>query len=206
MRVGIVSLQHETNTFIRELTCLDAFRGGLLAEGDAFRAAVEHFNHELAGFFAGLDDAGATAVPLFGARALPYGLMSADAYGELKRRLLAAVEAHLPLDGLLAAPHGAGVSEAARDLDGDWLQAVRALVGPAVPIRCIVAKGVNAPLAAYREVCASIIRVDTPGSTAAAPCTPSNPACTGRRSVVRTSGATVSRRPPRMRSRSVCRG
>ena len=34
--------------------------------------------------------------------------------------------------------------------------------------RCIVAKGVNAPLAAYREVCASIIRVDTPGSTAAA--------------------------------------
>ena len=34
--------------------------------------------------------------------------------------------------------------------------------------RCIVAKGVNAPLAAYREVCPSIIRVDTPGSTAAA--------------------------------------
>ena len=32
---------------------------------------------------------------------------------------------------------------------------------------CIVAKGVNAPLAAYREVCPSIIRVDTPGSTAA---------------------------------------
>ena len=34
--------------------------------------------------------------------------------------------------------------------------------------RCIVAKRVNAPLAAYREVGPSIIRVDTPGSTAAA--------------------------------------
>ena len=134
MRFGIVSLQHETNTFIREPTGLDAFRRGLLAEGDAFRAAVEHSNHELAGFFAGLDEAGAEAVPLFGARALPYGLVTDAAYLELKHRLLANVSAHLPLDGLLAAPHGAGVSEAARDLDGDWLQAVRALVGPAVPI------------------------------------------------------------------------
>lgn len=33
--------------------------------------------------------------------------------------------------------------------------------------RFIVAKGVNAPLAAYREVCPSFVRVDTPGSTAA---------------------------------------
>ena len=129
MRVGIIALQHETNTFIQTPTDLDAFRGGLLATGDEFRAAVEGSNHELAGFFAGLDIAGVTAVPLFGARALPYGLVSDDAYAELKRRLLTEVRGHLPLDGLLLAPHGAGVSEAARDLDGDWLQAVRALWG-----------------------------------------------------------------------------
>ena len=130
MRVGIVALQHETNTFIQTPTDLAAFRGGLLATGDAFRDAVEGSNHELAGFFAGLDEAGVAAVPLFGARALPYGLVSDAAYAELKRRLLAEIRAHLPLDGLLVAPHGAGVSEAARDLDGDWLQAVRTLVGP----------------------------------------------------------------------------
>ena len=81
-----------------------------------------------------MDEAGVAAVPLFGARALPYGLISDDAYAELKRRLLAEIRGHLPLDGLLVAPHGAGVSEAARDLDGDWLQAVRELVGPEVPI------------------------------------------------------------------------
>ena len=33
--------------------------------------------------------------------------------------------------------------------------------------RVLVAKGVNAPIAAYREVCRSFIRVDTPGVTAA---------------------------------------
>ena len=115
MRIGIVALQHETNTFIRTPTDLAAFRGGLLATGDEFRDAVEGSNHELAGFFAGLDEAGVAAVPLFGARALPYGLISDDAYAELKRRLLAEIMGHLPLDGLLLAPHRAGVSEAARD-------------------------------------------------------------------------------------------
>jgi len=134
MRIGIVALQHETNTFIKEPTDLAAFRAGLLVTGAAFREAVADSNHELAGFFAGLDEAGVTAVPLFGARALPYGLVSAAAYAELKRRLLAEVRAQLPLDGLLVAPHGAGVSEAAPDLDGDWLQALRELVGPQVPI------------------------------------------------------------------------
>ena len=134
MRVGIVALQHETNTFIEEPTELDAFHAGLLVTGAAFREAVEDSNHELAGFFAALDQAGVEAVPLFGARALPHGLVSGAAYAELKRRLLAEVRAHLPLDGLLVAPHGAGVSEAAPDLDGDWLQAVRTLVGPEVPI------------------------------------------------------------------------
>ena len=134
MRVGVVALQHETNTFIQEPTDLAAFRAGMLETGNAFRDAVEGSNHELGGFFAGLGEAGVTAVPLFGARALPFGLVSDGAYAELKRRLLAEIGAHLPLDGLLVAPHGAGVSEAARDLDGDWLQAVRALVGPAVPI------------------------------------------------------------------------
>ena len=134
MRVGIVALQHETNTFIAEPTGIDAFRGGLLATGAAFRGAVEDSNHELAGFFAGLDEAGVAAVPLLGARAMPYGLVSGAAYAELKRRLLAEVGGQLPLDGLLVAPHGAGVGETAADLDGDWLQAVRALVGPQVPI------------------------------------------------------------------------
>jgi microcystin degradation protein MlrC len=34
-------------------------------------------------------------------------------------------------------------------------------------LRVLVAKGVNAPIAAYREVCRTFIRVDTPGATTA---------------------------------------
>ena len=134
MRVGILGLQHETNTFIHAPTGIDAFRGNLLATGDSFRDAVAGSKHELGGFFAGLAEAGVAAVPLFGARALPYGLVSAGAFAELKRRLLAEIKAHLPLDGLLVAPHGAAVSEGVRDMDGDWLQAVRSIVGAEIPI------------------------------------------------------------------------
>ena len=65
---------------------------------------------------------------------MPYGLISADAYAELKHRLPEAIRSHLPLDGLLVAPHGAAVSEGVSDADGDWPQAVRALVGADVPI------------------------------------------------------------------------
>ena len=74
MRVGVIALQHETNTFIEEPTGLDAFRGGLLATGEGFRAAVEDSNHELAGFFAALDQAGVgggTAVWCAGAALRP---------------------------------------------------------------------------------------------------------------------------------------
>lgn len=134
MRVGIVALQHETNTFIQAPTGIDAFRGNLLAAGDSLRDAVAGTRHELGGFLAGLEEAAAEAVPLFGARALPYGLISSGAHAELKRRLLAEIRSHLPLDGLLVAPHGAAVSASVRDVDGDWLGAVRSLVGAEVPI------------------------------------------------------------------------
>ena len=134
MRVGIVALQHETNTFIQAPTGIDAFRGNLLAAGEPLRDAVAGSQHELGGFLVGLEEARVEAVPLFGARALPYGLVAAEAYGELKHRMLTEIRSHLPLDGLLVAPHGAAVSQNVRDVDGDWLQAVRALVGTEVPI------------------------------------------------------------------------
>jgi microcystin degradation protein MlrC len=36
-----------------------------------------------------------------------------------------------------------------------------------VQFKAIVGKGVNPPVAAYREICTNFIRVDTPGATAA---------------------------------------
>jgi len=136
MRVGIIALLQETNTFIAEQTTLRHFEENLLITGDVIRERLADTQHEIGGFFAGLDEAGATAVPIFATRALPFGTVTHETYATLKERLLQALAETGPLDGLLVAPHGATVSEIVRDVDGDWLTAVRDSVGPELPMIC----------------------------------------------------------------------
>lgn len=134
MRVGIITLLQETNTFIAEATTLRHFEENLLLTGEPIRAAFADTAHEVGGMFAGLHEAGIDAEPIFAARALPFGLVTDDTYATLKSRLLAALAAAGPLDGLLLAPHGATVSASIRDVDGDWMCAVRDKVGGKLPI------------------------------------------------------------------------
>jgi microcystin degradation protein MlrC len=134
MRVGILALLQESNTFLTGKTTLADFEQDLLCEGEDVRRRMADAHHEVGGFFAGLSDAGLEAVPIFAARALPYGVITADAFDELLRRMFAALDRAGPLDGLLVAPHGATVAENAPDADGHWLAAVRERVGVKVPI------------------------------------------------------------------------
>ncbi|MBX3439287.1 MAG: M81 family metallopeptidase, partial [Planctomycetaceae bacterium] len=134
MRIGIIAFLHETNTFISEPTTLGHFEENLLVTGDDVRTRLAGTDHEVGGFFAGLDESAVDVVPLFAARALPFGTIPHATYQTILERLLETLAAAGPLDGLLVAPHGATVSEIVRDVDGDWLTRVRELVGPQVPI------------------------------------------------------------------------
>jgi microcystin degradation protein MlrC len=67
-------------------------------------------------------------------RALPSGVIEAESFDRLVQTMLDELDRALPLDGLLVAPHGATVSETARDADGYWLRQVRQRLGPDVPI------------------------------------------------------------------------
>jgi microcystin degradation protein MlrC len=133
-RVGIVALQHESNTFLGRPTTLADFTAGRLLDGEAVRAAFAGIPHEVGGFFAGLAAEAVEAVPVFAAWAVPSGTIAADAADELVRRLLAAVERAGPLDGWLVAPHGAAVAENHADFDGHWLALLRERVGAGVPV------------------------------------------------------------------------
>lgn len=134
MRVGVIALLQETNTFIAEATTLRHFEENLLLAGEPVRAAFADAAHEVGGMFGGLAEAKIDAVPIFAARALPFGTVTDETYATLKARLLDALRNAGSLDGLLLAPHGATVSAAVRDVDGDWMTAVRSLVGPQLPI------------------------------------------------------------------------
>lgn len=135
-RVGIIALLQESNTFIPRQTTLDHFRADLLLTGEEVRTRLADTHHEVGGFFAGLAAADIAAVPIFAARAYPYGVISRAAFDELLNLLKQALSAALKggLDGLLVAPHGATVSEQYPDADGHWLSVVRDLAGSHMPI------------------------------------------------------------------------
>lgn len=134
MRVGIIALLQESNTFIRQRTTLKHFEEDLLIEGEEVRGRLADAHHEIGGFFRGLAEAKIDAVPIFVARALPFGVIAADAFAALMQRLDDALAAAGPLDGLLVAPHGATVSESYPDADGHWLSRLRDRFGPHFPI------------------------------------------------------------------------
>lgn len=138
MRIGIIALLHESNTFVRQGTTLERFREDLFLEGEAIREQLAASHHEIGGFFAGLDEANergdVEAVPLLATRATPAGIIAADALKYLVDRLLERTEQAGQLDGILVAPHGAAVSEDYPDADGYWLSRLRQAVGPLVPI------------------------------------------------------------------------
>ncbi len=133
MRVGIIALLHESNTFIRAATTLADFERSWLLRGDELLRLAPS-RHEVGGFFQGLARAALTAVPVFAARALPYGTITGEAADRLLALLFAELDRSGPLDGLLVAPHGATVSETEPDFDGHWLAELRRRVGPRVPI------------------------------------------------------------------------
>lgn len=134
MRVGILGIQHESNTFLPVPTTEEHFRNGALLSGDAIREEYADSHHELGGFFAALDASDIEAVPLFFAWALPSGTITTAAAEFLCRQLQDAVGAAGELDGLLVAPHGAAVSEPYADFDGHWLSQLREQVGAEIPI------------------------------------------------------------------------
>ena len=136
MRVGILALQHESNTFIRWPTTKEMFAQEVLLMGPAIREEFSAAHHEIGGFFEGLSERNVQAVPIFAARALPAGIITAQTCQDLLTMLLASLDRTGPLDGLLVAPHGAAVSEDHPDLDGHWLSLVRNKVGPKLPIVC----------------------------------------------------------------------
>ncbi|PZX29077.1 metallopeptidase family M81 [Cupriavidus phytorum] len=55
----------------------------------------------------------------------------------MKQDILEGIRAALPVDGVLLALHGAGVADGTEDVEGDLALAVRALVGPGVPIAAV---------------------------------------------------------------------
>jgi microcystin degradation protein MlrC len=87
--------------------------GGMLVAADAGR-------HEI--------------VPIVHAMAQPSGTIEAETYRQLKNQLVDGVAAALPVDAVVIDTHGAGIVEGIDDLEADLGEALRAVIGPNIPL------------------------------------------------------------------------
>ncbi|WP_298715692.1 M81 family metallopeptidase [Chitinophaga sp.] len=134
LRVAILGIYHESNTFIAKPTTLDDFRNSHWLKGDAIAQEYRHAFHEIGGMLEVLEENNIAAVPVMYAEATPGGRVSAATYDTLLGEMMRGLEAVLPIDGCLVVPHGAGVSEEHADMDGHWLTLLRQRLGPDMPI------------------------------------------------------------------------
>jgi len=78
MRVGIVALLHESNTFIKEPTRAAHFESDLLLVGEPLVDMLLETHHEVGGFLTALKEEGLEIVPLVATRAVPFGPISSE--------------------------------------------------------------------------------------------------------------------------------
>jgi microcystin degradation protein MlrC len=140
MRIGIISLMHESNTFATTPTTIELFRRDGIWVGDEVREAFAGGLNQMAGFLEGLSEADIESVPIFYAGTSPSGTITKETCEELMRLMFDALDEAGTLDGFLVSPHGANAGEGAdyRDLDGFWLTQLRERVGSEVPIVCVI--------------------------------------------------------------------
>ena len=134
MRLFLAMMSHETNTFSNVPTDRGQFEARNLHYGGEILETFRGTGTCLGGMIDAAERHGARLIPSVAASASPAGLVTKDIYGHVKERLLADLRAAGHLDGVLLDLHGAMVTEGHDDGEGDLIQAVRAVVGPTVPI------------------------------------------------------------------------
>ena len=137
-RIAVGGMQHETNTFAPSRADYAAFEAGGgwpgAKYGAAVFAAVEGANIPAAGAIEALRAQGHELVATAWAAASPSAHVTTDAFERIVGELIAQLGKQLPVDGVYLDLHGAMVTEAHDDGEGEILRRVREVVGARVPV------------------------------------------------------------------------
>jgi microcystin degradation protein MlrC len=135
MRIAVGQLWQETNTFNplpttrRDFEEFGVYRGPDLVQRMADTNELGGFIQALRSWPERPEIIGLVRLP-----AWPSGIATRETFLWLREEMTAAVRLALPLDGMLLALHGALVAEGAPDVEGEILDAIRAVIGPDVPL------------------------------------------------------------------------
>ncbi len=137
-RIAIGGMQHETNTFAPSRADYAAFEAGGgwpgVQYGEPVFAAVEGANIPAAGAIQALRAQGHQLVATAWGAASPSAQVTTDAFERIIGELISQLNKALPVDGVYLDLHGAMVTEAHDDGEGEILRRVREVVGPRVPV------------------------------------------------------------------------
>lgn len=138
MRLALLGLYHETNTFSPVRADRELFRSRGIWRGDEIVEAYATSSTTNGGFLVGAAELGVEVVPLMFAFVTPTGPITADAFDWLAGELIELLRDQGPWDGVLLNLHGAAVADNFPDADAEIAARVRAVVGPGVPIGAVL--------------------------------------------------------------------
>jgi microcystin degradation protein MlrC len=134
MRIALLGISHETNTFSVTPATYEEFEKRLIIRGDELFSEYDGANYTITGYVDAAKDFDFELVPLVFARTGPIGTITKDAYDRLSSEMFNMLENEGPWDGVLISNHGASVSEEFPDMDGEFTRKTREIVGPKVPV------------------------------------------------------------------------
>lgn len=144
MRIAIGQVSHETNTFCSIQTTTEIFKSTEWGSGKFLIETHEGVQDYLGGIIDCCKKHNAEILPSFTAYTPPSGIVTVEAFENIKKNLIAELKNVFPFDGICLAFHGAGVAEGIDDLEGELLKEIRKNFGYSVPI--VVALDLHANL------------------------------------------------------------
>lgn len=137
MRILIAGFQHETNTFAPSKADWPAFESGAgypeTTRGAAMLERMRPTVQPLGGFIRDAEERGWTLRPSLYAAATPSAQVTREAYERIAGAIVEDA-AQGGFDAVYLDLHGAAVAEHVDDGEGELLERLRAVVGPAMPI------------------------------------------------------------------------
>jgi microcystin degradation protein MlrC len=134
MRIVTGTFSHETNTFSNIPTSMEEFAKQRILHGADIPRRFRGTNAIEAAFLDAAEKHGFELIWTVYGSAIPGGKVTQEAYEYFSGHLLEGIQAAGHIDGVLLHLHGAMVTEQVDDGEGHLLEAIRRLVGPALPI------------------------------------------------------------------------
>lgn len=136
LRIGVVGVYHETNTFAPAQTHWNDFQHCFTLGRDAFMDLFEHTRTTMGGVIAASEEEKVSLIPGLYTSATPSGIVSEDAAQLILEQLTRSIVPDL--DGMVVILHGAMVSEQSFDMESAILEAIRNVIGEQIPIAVTV--------------------------------------------------------------------